>query len=118
MQTYLSLTPVFLTPTREIRALDEKSILITVPSGSATPAKIRVAGADPQGRDASKCSVAVWQASVDHVEWADVGSGQPIPAGQSHEWRRFVTVDAVNLIRPNEDDPTYDLSLELPTEET
>jgi hypothetical protein len=117
MQTYLSLTPVFLTPTSEIRALDEKSIVITVPGGSATPAKLRVAGADPQSRDAGRCSVAAWQASVDHIEWADAGSGQPIPTGQSHEWRRFLTPDAVNLIRPNEDDLAYDLSLQLPTEE-
>jgi hypothetical protein len=117
MQNYLSLRPVFLTPSPEIRELDDKSILITVPSGSATPAEIDVSDADPQSLDAGKCSVAAWQASVDDVEWADVGSGQPIPTSQSHEWRRFLTADAVKLIRVSKDDPTYHLLLELPTEE-
>jgi hypothetical protein len=117
MQSYLSLKPVFLEPTPEIRELNEKSILITAPSGSATPAEIDVADADPQSRDAGKCSVAAWQASMDDAEWVDVDSGQLPPTSQSHEWRRFLTEDAVKLIRVSDDDPNYQLLLELPSEE-
>ena len=117
MSSYLSTTPVFLTPTPEIRALNEKSILIIVPSGGETPAKLRVADADPNSPDAGKCSVAAWQASMDDVEWADAGLGKPPPTTQTHIWQRFLTADAVKLIRPNEKDPTYELLLRLPTEE-
>jgi hypothetical protein len=117
MSAYLSTAPVFFTPTPEIRALDGKSILIADEGGGETPAKVRVADADPNGPDAGKCSVDAWQASMDDVEWVDAGSGQPPPTTQTHMWRRFLTPDALKSIRANQADPAYELLLELPTEE-
>jgi hypothetical protein len=114
MPTYLSTTDVFLASTPEIRARHNKSILITTPSGSKKAAEISVEDADPQGRDADKCSVIVWDVSTDEREWV---SGRPPPPTESHGWRRSLTLDAVNLIRPNEENPAYDLLLRLPTEE-
>jgi hypothetical protein len=106
MSTYLSTTDVFLAPTPEIRALHDKSILIVTPSGDQMWAKICVEDADREGRDAGKCSVIVWTASTDEREWVDARSGRPPPP-----------TDAVKLIRPNEENPAYDLLLQLPTEE-
>ena len=40
MSTYLSTTDIFLAPTPEIRALQDKSILIVTPSGDQMLAKI------------------------------------------------------------------------------
>ena len=74
MPTYLSTTDVFLAPTPEINALDNKSILIVTPNGSEMSAKICVENADPKGRDAGKCSVIVRAASMDEGEWVDAGS--------------------------------------------
>ncbi len=79
MSTYLSTTRVFLAATPEIRALHDKSILIVTPSGDHMWAKICVDDADPEGRDAGKCSVIVWTASTDEREWVDAGSGRPPP---------------------------------------
>ena len=117
MSTYLSTTDVFLAPTPEIRALHEKSILIVTPSGDKMWAKICVEDADPEGRDGGKCSVIVWTASTDEREWVDARSGRPPPATESHRWPQFFTSEAVKLIRPNEENPAYDLLLQLPTEE-
>jgi len=118
MPTYLSPTLLFITPTPQIRALDDKSIVITVPSGGQTPAKLRVTNADPDGPHAGRCSVAVWQTSVGELEWVDVGSGRPPSAGQIHEWERYLTPEALNLIQPNEQEPSYgELLLALPMEE-
>jgi hypothetical protein len=61
----LSTTDIFLAPTPEIRALHDKSILIVTPSGDQMWAKICVDDADPEGRDAGKCSVIVWTTSTD-----------------------------------------------------
>jgi len=69
VSTYLSTTRVFLAPTPEIRALHDKSILIVTPSGDHMWAKICVEDADPEGRDAGKCSVIVWTALTDEREW-------------------------------------------------
>jgi len=117
MSTYLSTTDIFLVPTPEIRALQDKSILIVTPSGDKMWAKICVEDADPEGRDAGKCSVIVWTTSTDEREWVDPRSGRPPPPTESHRWPQFLTSDAVNLIRPNEENPAYDLLLQLPTEE-
>jgi hypothetical protein len=54
---------------------------------------------------------------MDDAEWVGVDSGQLPPTSQSHEWRRFLTEDAVKLIRVSDDDPNYQLLLELPSEE-
>ena len=116
MSTYLSTTDIFLAPTPEIRALHDKSILIVTPSGDQMLAKICVEDADPEGRDAGKCSVIVWTASTDEGEWVDAGSGRPPPPTESHRWPQFLTSDAVKLIR-NEENPAYDLLLQVPTEE-
>ena len=80
-------------------------------------AKICVEDADPEGRDAGKCSVIVWTTSTDEREWVDARSGRPPPPTESHRWPQFLTSDAVKLIRPNEENPAYDLLLQLPTEE-
>ena|SRR6266478_1379382 len=117
MATYLSTTDVFLASTPDIRALHNKSILITTPSGSERPAKVCVEDADSEGRDADKCSVIVRAASMDEGEWVDAGSGRLPPPTESHGWSRFLTSDAVNLIGPNNENRAYDLLLELPTEE-
>ena len=94
MSTYLSTTDIFLAPTPEIRALHDKSILIVTPSGDHMWAKICVEDADPEGRDAGKCSVIVWTASTDEREWVDAGSGRPPPPTESHRWPQFLTSDA------------------------
>src|SRR5260370_31812568 len=80
-------------------------------------AKICVDDADPEGRDAGKCSVIVWTASTNERQWVDAGSGRPPPPTESHRWLQFLTSDAVKLIR-NEENPAYDLLLQVPTEET
>jgi len=77
MSTYLSTTDIFLAPTPEIRALHDKSILIVTPSGDQMLAKICVEEADPEGRDAGKCSVIVWTTSTDERGWVDAPSGRP-----------------------------------------
>ena|SRR5437016_4078302 len=117
MKTYLSTQPVWLKPTPQIRALDDKSIVIA-DEGSRTPAHLRVTDADPHSRDAGMCSVIAWQASMSpmHEKWADVGS--PTPTSQAHQWERYLTEDALPLIHQNKEDPEYgDLLLEVPSKD-
>jgi hypothetical protein len=116
MKTYLSTQPVWLNPTSQIRALDDKSIVIA-DEGSRTAVHLRITDADPESRDAGMCSVIAWQASMSpmDVEWANVGS--PPPTSQAHQWERYLTADALALIHQNEKDPEYgDLVLEVPPE--
>jgi hypothetical protein len=113
MKSYLSETPIWIKPTQDIHALDDKSVVV-VQGGERTPAKIRVSGADPHGANAGLVSVAVWQASIDDAEWTDVGS--PLRTSQTRTWQRFVGEDALALIRPNDSEwSSYgELLLEIP----
>ena len=120
MPSYFSATPVFFTPTDKIRAWDEKSIVVTRPSGGKTEATLRVEDADPNSRDGGKCSVAAFHVVLsrdDEGEWVEAGFGKATPPTKARMSKRFLMADALNLIESNEEYPAHDLLLRLPTEE-
>jgi hypothetical protein len=113
MKTYLSETPTWLKPADSIRALNAKSIVV-VQGHERIPGHIRVSDADPKSEHQGLCRVEVWQASTDPMkpEWA---SGSVPPTAQSHRWKKYLTENALSLIRPNEEDSNYgELLLEVP----
>ena len=116
MKTYLSTQPVWINPTPDIRALDGKSIVVAN-EGSRTSAHLRIGDADPAGKDAGMGSIIAWQASMSpmNAEWTDTGSTPP--TSQAHQWERYLTQDALPLIKQNEEDPEFgELLLEVPAQ--
>jgi hypothetical protein len=113
MDTLLNEREVWMKPTPEIQALDKRTIVVEQ-DGHKTPATLRVRKADPNGPDAGKCSVAVWQTWVEgENEWANAGS--KIPTGQSRSWQRYLPPQALKLIGKNPDGPQFgELYLVIP----
>ena len=110
-EKYLTTKRIYVELTSEIRCLDGKSILIVDSEESEVPANLSVSEADPKGADSGKSSVVVCVTRVDKVEWR---SGSP-PTTQTRGCERFLTQDALDLIRPSDRDPTYgELILVLP----
>lgn len=115
MKTHLFESPTWLKPADSIRALNAKSIVM-VQGHERIPAHIRVSDADPESEHRGLCCVEIWQASTDPMkpEWA---SGSVPPTAQSHHWKKYLTKNALSLIRPNEEDSNYgELLLEVPDE--
>jgi hypothetical protein len=106
----------WMTPTPEIQALHDRSLLVEQDGDNKTPGFLRVSSADPAGADAGKCSVLFWQTWVEGDNtWAN--ASEPIPTGQSRSWQRYLSPDAVKLIEKNPDGPQFgELRLVLPPE--
>lgn len=110
-EKYLTTKQIWIELTSEIRDLDGESIVIIDSEERETPAYLRVSQADPNGTDAGKCSVEVCVVRSDKVEW---GNASP-PTTETGGFERFLTQDAVDLIRPNNGDLAQgNLILELP----
>jgi hypothetical protein len=101
-EKYLTTKRIWMKPSPEIRNLDGKFILIVDSEESEVPANLSVSEGDPNGANAGKCSVVVRVTRVGKVEWR---SASP-PTTPTSGCERFLTQDAVDLIRPNDRDPT------------
>lgn len=116
MAALLNEQPVWMTPTPEIQALHERSLLLEQDDNSKTPGSLRVSSADRAGPDAGKCSILFWQTWIEGDNtWAN--SSEPMPTGQSRSWQRYLSPEAVKLIEKNPDGPQFgELRLVLPPE--
>ena len=109
----LSDQPTWFEPTDEIRALDDKSVLI-IDRNHQTPAKLRVESADPQSTNAGKCAIKAQQAMIGNsIEWTDAGTTPP-PVEQINVWEKFLNKAAINSLRENDEGPQFgELMLKL-----
>jgi len=105
-QPRLSDNPVWLVPTPELRALDEKPVRIKE-VGSEWDAKLAVEDADPRGANAGRCSVRAWQAPTEDINIAWTNAGGAIPTGQIHLHQKFLNEDSVKLLRNDPEDPEF-----------
>jgi len=103
-----------MTPTPEIQALHDRSLVLEQEGDHKTPGFLRVSLADPTGPEAGKCSVLFWQTWVEGGNtWAN--ANEPIPTGQSRSWQRYLSPEAVKRIEKNPDGPQFgELRLVLP----
>lgn len=110
---YLSTERVWLKCTDEIRALDGKEITV-VEDGHYFPMHLRVS----PGETDEKCSVVVWQATGQQIPvWRNVASSPtPPPTAQIGLFERFLTVEALALIRRKDQAADEPLLLVVPTE--
>jgi hypothetical protein len=120
MSRYLLGTPVFLQPTLKIDQMDKKTLCIRE-GDSFHIATVRVEDADPQGINRGKCAVMVWNSTPDEPDdepWVPVSSGLLPPISRTHYYERFLSQDAVDLIRPHNDPllPESELLLVIPSE--
>ena len=113
MDALLNEREVWMKPTLEIDALHEKRIVMEQ-GESKWPATLLVRGADPNGLEAGKCSVAAWQPWFEGENvWADPGS--TIPTSQGRTWQRYLSPEALELISENPDEPQFgELRLVIP----
>ena len=116
---YLSQEVVWLTPTDEIRGLDDKDVWIKH-GESEWPAHFRVGGADPQSRERGKVYVMAWQVPVPDLEFEPV---EMMPTKPPHyvdisSWQRYLIQDALSLITPRSSEwlENIELRLDLPNE--
>jgi hypothetical protein len=88
MKQYLSKTAIWITPTKEQIALDEKSIVIVYPQGNIVEGNVSIQSADPHGTNAGKYSASIWAI--------------PIPTEPMRRWEKFLSLDVLDLIRRND----------------
>ena len=114
MDPLLNARPVWMDPTAEIHALDGESILVKQESGDKS-AKLRVNLADPNGPDAGKCKVAVWNTWTEDFKWGSSGTA----SGRTGVWEQYLSPEAIKLIGKNPKDQQYGkLLLVIPPAET
>ena len=116
MKVYLSDEPIWLLPTPEQLAFGGKK-LVVVEGKSETVVNLRFSEADPAGVHAGKSSVTVWEPWSDAVSWMDAPFIQPPPAAKLHHRPQFLSQEALDSIRRNDDGPQYgELLLVIPSE--
>jgi len=115
MKEYLSAKSICLTPTPEIRALDDKTILI-VEGESEKSCLLHVRDADPNSIDVGMCSVIAAQYLSEEVEFPAESRARVIPTATCRSEHAFLSQDALDLIRPRNEQSlhTEELLLIIP----
>ena len=121
MPEYLSESPIWHDATLELLAMDDKPISI-FEGDTEMRADIRIEKADPNGREAGKISVMVWQIFGDDDDgaWEPVVSAsptRPMKTSEIHQWKRYLNRAALDLVRPHSEPllPSGELALVIPS---
>jgi hypothetical protein len=97
---YLSDKPVWVTPTPEIRALDNKSLLI-IQGDNLSEVELTIEGSPASSVEGGKVSVVGWNVMVSDEPWKEVTliPKKAAKISDAHYWQQYVTQDALDSIR-------------------
>ena len=91
--------PVWFDSKNELFTHADKSLMIIYPDDSQQLVHLRIIIADPNGANAGKYSVMVWQSWPEEVSFTPVSTQIPPPVSQIQVWERYLDGYAVSRIK-------------------
>ena len=95
---HLSETPIWITQSEQLLALDGKTLLLCERDGPECQLHLSIKRAPPNGPDSGKIAIGLWQTNHTHVPFEAVQPGAQIPTKVCSGWSAYLDEAAVKQI--------------------